>query len=80
MLFKKWKDNARERENMELNYKDLNKIMHQYLGEDSIQDVHYAYEYAKRAHSGQFRKSGEPYIIHPVAVSIVLAEQKLLKS
>ncbi len=79
MLFKKWKDNARERENMELNYKDLNKIMHQYLGEDSIQDVHYAYEYAKRAHSGQFRKSGEPYIIHPVAVSIVLAEQKLPK-
>ncbi len=64
---------------MELNYKELNKIMHQYLDEESINDVYYAYEYAKKAHSGQYRKSGEPYIIHPVAVSIVLAEQKLPK-
>lgn len=64
---------------MELNYKDLNKIMHQYLDEKDIEDVYYAYQYARKAHSGQFRKSGEPFIIHPVAVSIVLAEQKLPK-
>lgn len=64
---------------MELNYKNLNQIMHQYLDEASINDVFYAYQYAREAHSGQFRKSGEPYIIHPVAVSIVLAEQKLPK-
>ncbi len=64
---------------MELNYVDLNKAMQLYLDDESINDVYNAYLYAKKAHSGQFRKSGEPYIIHPVAVSLVLAEQKLPK-
>ncbi len=64
---------------MELNYKELNQVMHQYLDEEDIEEVYQAYQYARKAHSGQFRKSGEPFIIHPVAVSIVLAEQKLPK-
>ncbi len=64
---------------MELNYKELNQIMHQYLEESDIEEVYEAYIFARKAHSGQFRKSGEPFIIHPVAVSIVLAEQKLPK-
>ena len=33
-----------------------------------------AYEIARRLHDGQFRKSGEPYIIHPVAVAKILAQ------
>ena len=33
-----------------------------------------AYEVAAKAHEGQFRKSGEPYITHPLAVAMVLAE------
>lgn len=33
-----------------------------------------AYEYAEKAHSGQFRDSGAPYITHPLAVSFVLLE------
>jgi len=38
---------------------------------DQIQD---AYTYAKKMHEGQFRKSGEPYIVHPVDVAIILSE------
>ena len=33
-----------------------------------------AYEYARALHEGQYRKSGEPYIIHPVSVAIILAD------
>ncbi|MCV6597414.1 MAG: bifunctional (p)ppGpp synthetase/guanosine-3',5'-bis(diphosphate) 3'-pyrophosphohydrolase [Mangrovicoccus sp.] len=36
-----------------------------------------AYDCALAAHEGQFRRSGEPYIVHPVAVSALLAEQRL---
>ena len=33
-----------------------------------------AYKLAEHAHSGQFRRSGEPYIIHPVGVTQILAD------
>jgi len=36
-----------------------------------------AYDYGRRMHAAQFRISGEPYFIHPVAVAILLAEMKL---
>ncbi|WP_291423123.1 HD domain-containing protein, partial [Deinococcus sp.] len=39
-----------------------------------IQRIETAYEYARKAHDGVKRKSGEPYITHPVAVAIVLAK------
>lgn len=35
--------------------------------------IHRAYEYAKRLHAGQYRQSGEPYIIHPVAVAQIVS-------
>lgn len=40
----------------------------------SIERVERAFEFAYRCHDGQKRKSGEPYIIHPVAVATILAE------
>ena len=36
-----------------------------------------AYQTAKKLHEGQFRKSGEPYIIHPMAVAEILAQLKM---
>ena len=33
-----------------------------------------AYEFAAKAHEGQFRSSGQPYIIHPLAVAYILLE------
>ena len=39
-----------------------------------------AYAFAKKAHEGQFRRSGEPYIIHPVNVACILAELKMDRS
>lgn len=44
-----------------------------YLDDNKIEKVMLAYDFAKEAHEGQFRRSGEPYIIHPVAVAKILA-------
>ncbi len=43
-----------------------------YLSNDSIALIRKAYEYAKEKHAGQFRKSGEPYIVHVIAVGYIL--------
>lgn len=48
-----------------------------YLSPKEQANILAGYHFAKDAHSGQFRKSGEPYIIHPVAVSIILAEMQM---
>ncbi len=48
-----------------------------YLTEEEIQLVWQAYRYAERAHDGQTRKTGEPYITHPVAVACILASMHL---
>ncbi|MEO9079539.1 MAG: bifunctional (p)ppGpp synthetase/guanosine-3',5'-bis(diphosphate) 3'-pyrophosphohydrolase [Rhodanobacter sp.] len=45
-----------------------------YLPEVQIQRVLRAFQLGERAHAGQERKSGEPYITHPVAVAGILAE------
>ena len=49
--------------------KDMSEINPKY--DDSV--IVRAYEIARSLHEGQFRKSGEPYIIHPVAVAKILA-------
>ncbi|SFD62877.1 GTP pyrophosphokinase [Bacillus sp. OV194] len=48
-----------------------------YLSHDDIQLLRKAYEYAKEAHEGQFRKSGEPYIQHPVEVAGILVDLQM---
>lgn len=48
-----------------------------YLDQSQINDCVRAYEFGADAHSGQFRKSGEAYICHPVSVAISLAEMRM---
>ncbi|MDX1453028.1 MAG: HD domain-containing protein, partial [Oleiphilaceae bacterium] len=44
-----------------------------YLEPDKVELVKRAYEVAKQAHEGQYRRSGDPYIVHPLAVANILA-------
>ncbi|WP_251549322.1 RelA/SpoT family protein [Neobacillus muris] len=48
-----------------------------YLNEEHVELVKKAYEYAKYAHRDQYRKSGEPYIIHPIQVAGILADLEM---
>ncbi|MFB6468023.1 RelA/SpoT family protein [Cytobacillus sp. Hz8] len=49
----------------------------QYLNDENVELVKKAYEFAKYAHRDQFRKSGEPYIIHPIQVAGILADLQM---
>lgn len=48
-----------------------------YLSDEQMAIVRKAYDFAEKAHQHQFRKSGEPYIIHPIQVVGILAELKM---
>ena len=50
-----------------------------YHPSDDLTMVQKAYEIADSAHKGQLRKSGEPYIVHPLSVAIILAQLELDK-
>ena len=56
---------------------DLLTRMRQYTSEENIEIVERAYEFAYKAHDGQFRESGEPYIEHPLEVAYILADLEL---
>ena len=55
----------------------LCSVLEGYLSKEEVGLVKKAHRIADRAHSGQFRKSGEPYISHPLSVALILAELKL---
>ena len=48
-----------------------------YAPDADLQPVMDAYLLSARAHSGQIRKSGEPYLSHPLAVAMILAEMRM---
>ena len=60
-------------------YQDLIKTIRRYHPSDDISMVEKAYNIAYDAHKEQERKSGEPYIIHPLCVAIILADLELDK-
>ena len=55
----------------------LSDRLSSYLSTEQIQQVRRAYFYAEQAHTGQRRRSGEPYIIHPLAVANILSDMRL---
>ena len=58
----------------------LNEFMdyvHSYLGDDECNQIMKAFTLADKAHEGQFRASGEPYIMHPLAVAEILAHLQI---
>ena len=60
-------------------YLDLISRVRRYHPSDDISLIEKAYEVAGTAHAGQVRKSGEPYIVHPLYVAIILADLEMDK-
>ena len=63
----------------EVLYEELIKSVRKYHPSTDISMIQRAYEIASDAHKDQKRKSGEPYIIHPLCVAIILADLELDK-
>ncbi|XID75183.1 RelA/SpoT family protein [Alkanindiges sp. WGS2144] len=55
----------------------LANILEIYLSTEQIQQVLAACNFANHAHNGVIRKSGEPYILHPIAVACILGNMRL---
>ncbi len=70
---------SQEFKNPEELYQDLIKCVQKYHPSDDISMIEKAYNIANEAHKNQFRKSGEPYIVHPLNVAIILADLELDK-
>ncbi|MCU7933295.1 MAG: bifunctional GTP diphosphokinase/guanosine-3',5'-bis pyrophosphate 3'-pyrophosphohydrolase [Candidatus Thiodiazotropha sp. (ex Dulcina madagascariensis)] len=56
---------------------DLCAYLEEYISPDHIREVYRAYLFGAEAHVGQHRKTGEPYIYHPVAVARILADMRM---
>ena len=69
--------NGEKREHRSKLVADLCRCLETYIPPEQIDQVVKSYEYSDRAHSGQTRKSGEPYIHHPLEAAIILAEMRL---
>ena len=65
---------------IEEQYARLVETVRDYNPAADVVHIESAYHFAKRCHEGQRRKSGEPYIIHPLAVAQIVAEELKLDS
>ncbi len=61
----------------DVEFKHLIDTIHTYLPKAKCDDVTKAYQLAEEAHKDQRRVSGEPYILHPLAVAQILADMKI---
>ena len=58
-------------------FRDLMKRMQENRPQDDLNIIKKAYDYSLKHHAGQTRASGEPYLVHPLEVALVLAEMKM---
>ncbi len=58
-------------------FRDLMKRMQENRPHDDLSIIKKAYDYSLKHHEGQTRASGEPYLVHPLEVALVLAEMKM---
>src|SRR5580700_10016525 len=58
-------------------FRELMKQMQANRPQDDLSIVKKAYDYSLKHHDGQTRASGEPYLVHPLEVALVLAEMKM---
>jgi GTP diphosphokinase / guanosine-3',5'-bis(diphosphate) 3'-diphosphatase len=58
-------------------FRELMKRMQESRPHDDLTIVKKAYDYSLKHHEGQTRASGEPYLVHPLEVALVLAEMKM---
>jgi len=60
-----------------MSFSQLRKRIQEYLPPEKIAVIENAYHFAAEAHQGQVRKSGEPYLEHPLQTALILAELQL---
>ncbi len=72
-------ESVAEYQNPEALYDELISKMRKYHPSDDLSLIDKAYRTALEAHEGQRRKSGEPYIVHPLCVGIILADLEMDK-
>jgi len=60
-----------------MGFSQLKEKAQEYLPQEKIAVVEEAYHFAASAHQGQVRKSGEPYLEHPLQTALILAELQL---
>jgi guanosine-3',5'-bis(diphosphate) 3'-pyrophosphohydrolase len=58
-------------------FRDLLRKIRSYRPNDDLELVKKAYEFSLQHHTGQIRASGQPYLVHPVQVAMVLADMRL---
>ena len=64
-------------ETKSLDVRPLFDRISEYLPPDKLPLVERAFEYAQEKHAGQFRKSGDPFITHPVETAVIVAELQM---
>ena len=66
-----------DKENQNVTIEEFFEFLKTYLDEKQIGFVKKAYDFAAKMHADQKRRSGEPYIIHPIQVANILAQMKM---